>query len=165
VVEQIRNVACLAGNIVTASPISDLNPVLQAAHAVLTLVRLAPASSASPAPAAATAASESDTVTREVNMRNFFLAYRKVDMAPEEVLTSVFVPFTRSLEYVRAFKQARRRDDDISIVTSSMCVRLAQDESADGMCWMRRVWDACQRGGGSPVGSWLARVMVVDVSC
>ncbi len=134
---QIRNVACLAGNIVTASPISDLNPVLQAAHAVLTLVRLTPSSSATPAPvaaAAAAAASESDPVVREVNMRNFFLAYRKVDMAPEEVLTSVFVPFTRSLEYVRAFKQARRRDDDISIVTASMCLRLAADEQPDGMC-------------------------------
>lgn len=39
---QIRNVACLAGNIVTASPISDLNPVLQAAGARLELALLAP---------------------------------------------------------------------------------------------------------------------------
>ena len=37
---QIRNVAALAGNICTASPISDLNPVLMALGASLSLHRL-----------------------------------------------------------------------------------------------------------------------------
>lgn len=34
---QIRNAACIAGNIATASPISDMNPVLQACNATLVL--------------------------------------------------------------------------------------------------------------------------------
>lgn len=34
---QIRNVACVAGNIATASPISDLNPMLVGLDATITL--------------------------------------------------------------------------------------------------------------------------------
>ena len=51
------------------------------------------------------------------------------------MLVSVFVPFTRGpLEFGRALKQARRRDDDISIVTSSFALHLQPadaDASAD----------------------------------
>ena len=62
---QIRNVAALAGNICTASPISDLNPVLMALGASLKLASLDGSNKAS---------------TRIVKMREFFLGYRKVDM-------------------------------------------------------------------------------------
>jgi xanthine dehydrogenase/oxidase len=37
---QIRNMACLGGNLVTASPIADMNPMLTALGAVLVLTRL-----------------------------------------------------------------------------------------------------------------------------
>lgn len=39
---QIRNVASLAGNLATASPISDLNPVLVALGATATVAGVAP---------------------------------------------------------------------------------------------------------------------------
>lgn len=58
----------------------------------------------------------------------FFLAYRKVDVHGTEVLKHVFVPFTRPLEYMSGFKQSRRREDDISIVTSGMRVHLKPDD-------------------------------------
>jgi len=103
---QIRNVACIGGNIVTASPISDLNPLLTACGAVLTLAK---------------ASTESDgVVRRQVAMKDFFLGYRKVNLAPTEVLEYVFIPFTSEFEFVAPFKQARRREDDISIVTCGL---------------------------------------------
>jgi xanthine dehydrogenase/oxidase len=96
----IRNVACVGGNIINASPISDLNPLLMACGAMLKLTSV--------------------DGTRSVPATSFFLAYRKVDMKPNEILESVFIPATKSNEYVLPFKQARRREDDISIVTSGI---------------------------------------------
>ena len=50
-----------------------------------------------------------DFKTRTVGVRDFFLAYRKVDLEADEVLVSVFVPFARAdgLEVARAFKQVQ----------------------------------------------------------
>jgi xanthine dehydrogenase/oxidase len=108
----IRNVACVGGNIATASPISDLNPMLIACKGVLKL--------------------SSVSGVRYVAMDKFFLSYRKVDLAPHEVLESVFIPFTSEFEFVLPFKQARRREDDISIVTAGMRVCLAPSASPSG---------------------------------
>ena len=102
---QIRNVACVAGNIVTASPISDLNPMLMCLGATLRVL--------------------SADGQRIVSHDKFFLSYRKVDLKPNEVLESVFIPFTSKFEFVVPYKQARRREDDISIVTSGMRIELA----------------------------------------
>lgn len=106
---QIRNVACIGGNIVTASPISDMNPVLCSVNAVLTLI--------------------STKGQRTVPINDFFLAYRKVDMQPNEILLDVFIPFTSEFEYVVPLKQARRREDDISIVTAGMRFKLSPTPS------------------------------------
>ncbi|KAF2076171.1 hypothetical protein CYY_002524 [Polysphondylium violaceum] len=103
---QIRNAACLGGNLVTASPISDLNPVLLAAGAILTLVSIN---------------ENNQAVYRKVHINQFFLKYRIVDIKPDEILESVFIPYTRPLEFVYAYKQSRRREDDIAIV--SCCFR------------------------------------------
>mmetsp|Transcript_57580 Transcript_57580/g.134925 ORF Transcript_57580/g.134925 Transcript_57580/m.134925 type:complete len:1389 (-) Transcript_57580:19-4185(-) len=109
---QIRNVAVLAGNVATASPISDMNPVLMALGASLLL---------------ASAGAE----PREVLMTDFFKSYRVVDMQPEEVICSIKVPPPAGdFEFVRSFKQARRRDDDISIVNA--CLRVCLKPTADG---------------------------------
>lgn len=53
-------------------------------------------------------------------------SYRKVAMESDEVIVGVFLPNPRPrpFEFVRPYKQARRREDDISIVTSGMRVRL-----------------------------------------
>lgn len=56
---QIRNAASLGGNIVTASPISDLNPIWMAAGAVFTVVG-------------------QDSGERRIKASEFFLGYRKV---------------------------------------------------------------------------------------
>ncbi|XP_053162879.1 xanthine dehydrogenase/oxidase isoform X2 [Hemicordylus capensis] len=100
---QIRNVAALGGNIMTASPISDLNPVLMASGSKLTLV--------------------SNEGSRTIKMdENFFTGYRKTVLKPQEILLSVEIPYSRKDEYFSAFKQASRREDDIAIVTCGMRV-------------------------------------------
>uniref|UniRef100_A0A663MG97 Xanthine dehydrogenase/oxidase n=1 Tax=Athene cunicularia TaxID=194338 RepID=A0A663MG97_ATHCN len=104
---QIRNVAALGGNIMTASPISDLNPVLMASGSKLTLV--------------------SNQGKRTITMdEKFFTGYRKTIVKPEEILLSVEIPYSKKGEYFSAFKQASRREDDIAIVTCGMRV-LFQD--------------------------------------
>ncbi|KAH0900779.1 hypothetical protein HID58_040282 [Brassica napus] len=104
---QIRNVACIGGNICTASPISDLNPLWMASRAEFRIINCS-------------------GEVRSVPAKDFFLGYRKVDMGSNEILLSVFLPWTRPLEYVKEFKQAHRRDDDIAIVNGGMRVFLEE---------------------------------------
>ncbi|CAI4217180.1 unnamed protein product [Parascedosporium putredinis] len=82
---QIRNVGTPAGNLVTASPISDLNPVLRAANAT--------------------------------------------DLSsPDAIIASIRIPLNQEQgEFFRAYKQAKRKDDDIAIVTAALRVRLDED--------------------------------------
>jgi xanthine dehydrogenase/oxidase len=113
---QIRNAASLAGNIATASPISDMNPVWMAAGAQLNIV----------AP---------DGSTRTLGIReNFFLAYRKTALQPGEVIASVDVPLSRQGEYAFAYKICKRRDDDIAIVNAGMSVVFGADGQSIAEC-------------------------------
>mmetsp|Transcript_48329 Transcript_48329/g.127956 ORF Transcript_48329/g.127956 Transcript_48329/m.127956 type:complete len:1342 (-) Transcript_48329:125-4150(-) len=107
---QIRNVATLGGNIATASPISDLNPCHVAAGATLEVASI----------------KNGSVTTRRVpmgdNNRLFFTGYRVTALDPKEVVVAVCVPLTRDGEYFQAFKQSRRRDDDLAIVNAGMRV-------------------------------------------
>uniref|UniRef100_A0A8D0HBB7 Xanthine dehydrogenase/oxidase n=1 Tax=Sphenodon punctatus TaxID=8508 RepID=A0A8D0HBB7_SPHPU len=107
---QIRNVAALGGNIITASPISDLNPVFMASGSKLTL----------------TSTEGSRTLRMD---EKFFTGYRKTVLKPQEILLSVEIPYTRKGEYFSAFKQASRREDDIAIVTCGMRVLFEEGSS------------------------------------
>lgn len=107
---QIKNVASVGGNICTASPISDLNPLWMAAKAKFRII-------------------DCKGNIRTVLAENFFLGYRKVDLATGEILLSVFLPWTRPFEYMKEFKQAHRRDDDIAIVNAGM--RIFLEEKCD----------------------------------
>ncbi|CAL4993427.1 unnamed protein product [Urochloa decumbens] len=106
---QIRNVASVGGNICTASPISDLNPLWIAAGAKFRIIDV------------------NDNV-RTTLAKDFFLDYRKVDIKPDELLLSVILPWTRPFEYVKEFKQAQRRADDIALVNAGMRVYLREVE-------------------------------------
>jgi xanthine dehydrogenase/oxidase len=105
---QIRNVGTPAGNLVTASPISDLNPVFWAANAVLVAKTL-----------------DKDI---EIPMDQFFTGYRKTALPQDAIIASIRIPVTQAKdEYFRSYKQAKRKDDDIAIVTSTFRVRLNDD--------------------------------------
>uniref|UniRef100_A0A7R9U4K0 FAD-binding PCMH-type domain-containing protein n=1 Tax=Pinguiococcus pyrenoidosus TaxID=172671 RepID=A0A7R9U4K0_9STRA len=106
---QIRNVASLAGNLATASPISDMNPMLMAADATLVLHSLS-------------------SGVRELPVREFFMSYRKTALRPDEVIVHIRVPLSERYEIFMPFKQARRREDDISIVTGGIRICYAPEE-------------------------------------
>jgi xanthine dehydrogenase/oxidase len=104
---QIRNVASLAGNIATASPISDMNPVLMASESFIT-------------------AQSKKKGAFTLPMSSFFTAYRTTTLPPDAVITSIHIPLPPpgAREIMKAYKQAKRKDDDIAIVTSAFRVRL-----------------------------------------
>lgn len=111
---QIRNVATVGGNIVTASPISDLNPVWIATDAAFTVIDAC------------------TNVKRSVRAEDFFVAYRKVDLAPTEVLLAITVPWNIDpFDFAFAFKLSRRKHDDIAIVSAGVRLRVEECRDAD----------------------------------
>lgn len=102
---QIRSVASVGGNIATATSISDLNPIWIAARATIKLV-------------------SEEGGARVLPMSEFFIDYRRTALRPDEVIKSVFVPALRPREYVEAFKQSRRREDDLATANAGMRVLL-----------------------------------------
>ncbi|XP_029303135.1 LOW QUALITY PROTEIN: aldehyde oxidase 1-like [Cottoperca gobio] len=114
--QQIRNVASLGGNIMSAFPNSDLNPVLAAGNCKVSVI--------------------SSGGRREVPLnQHFFVSFGKTILKPEEIVVSVFIPFSKKGEFVRAFRQAPRKESSFSTVTTGMRVffsegsRVVQDVS------------------------------------
>jgi xanthine dehydrogenase small subunit len=104
--QQIRNIATIGGNIGTASPISDLPPVLMAYNASVIL--------------------ESLRGRRAVPFDNFILGYRKTERAPDELIIAVQIPKVSSGTIVRSYKISKRKDLDISTVSAGF--RLERDQ-------------------------------------
>lgn len=103
--KQVRNVACMGGNIMTGSPISDINPILMSAGCSLQVT--------------------STNGSRSVTMDDtFFTSYRKNVIKPEEIVLSIFIPYTSENQHFFAYKQAKRRDDDIAIVNAGFNLHL-----------------------------------------
>ncbi|PMD30262.1 xanthine dehydrogenase-like protein [Hyaloscypha variabilis F] len=107
---QIRNVASLAGNIATASPISDINPVLLTCGASLR-------------------AQSKARGKFKLEMSTFFTGYRTTTLPADAVITHIHIPLppTEAREITKAYKQSKRKDDDIAIVTAAFRVRLNED--------------------------------------
>jgi xanthine dehydrogenase/oxidase len=104
---QIRNVGTPAGNLATASPISDLNPVFVATNATLIAKSL--------------------EKTIEIPMNEFFKGYRVTALPADAIIAGIRIPVFGKGEYMRAYKQAKRKDDDIAIVNAALRVRLSDD--------------------------------------
>ncbi|KAB8346061.1 hypothetical protein FH972_023113 [Carpinus fangiana] len=102
---QIRNVGTPAGNLATASPISDLNPVFVATNAILV--------------------AKSQSKTTEIPMSEFFKGYRLTALPDDAIIASLRIPVADEKgEFIRAYKQAKRKDDDIAIVNAALRVKL-----------------------------------------
>ncbi|EEH16869.1 xanthine dehydrogenase, molybdopterin binding subunit [Paracoccidioides brasiliensis Pb03] len=108
---QIRNAASLAGNIATASPISDMNPVLLAVNATVVV--------------------RSAKEELSIPMVSMFRGYRKTALPPGGIVTHIRIPVPPEgvREITKSYKQAKRKDDDIAIVTAGFRVRLGDDDS------------------------------------
>ncbi|KAJ9656729.1 hypothetical protein H2198_004733 [Neophaeococcomyces mojaviensis] len=105
---QIRNVGTPAGNLATASPISDLNPVFVSTNSVLIAKSL--------------------DKTIEIPMNTFFKSYRVTALPEDAVIAAIRVPVAAEKgHYVRTYKQSKRKDDDIAIVNA--CLSVAMDDS------------------------------------
>ncbi|KAI8677562.1 hypothetical protein NCS56_00646400 [Fusarium sp. Ph1] len=107
---QIRNVASLAGSLATASPISDSAPVLLAAGARVSVL-------------------SRKLGAFDIPLSSWFVSYRTTALPEDGVITQIIIPLADedALEITKAYKQAKRKDDDIAIVTSGLRVRLDQD--------------------------------------
>lgn len=105
--EQIRNRATLGGNLATASPASDLAPVLLALAGV---VRLRSASGA-----------------RDVPADEFFPGYRRTACRADELIESVWLPDRQAGERRGVHKVGTRAAQAIAKVSVVVCARMAND--------------------------------------
>ena len=100
----IRNSATLGGNIANGSPIGDSMPCLIALGARILL--------------------RSGPDTRVIALEDFYLAYQKTDLQPGEFVERILLPLPSTGQRFRAYKIAKRFDQDISIVLGAFSLRL-----------------------------------------
>ena len=64
--------------------------------------------------------------TIEIPMSEFFKGYRTTALPPDAVIAFLRIPVAKEKgEYLRAYKQAKRKDDDIAIVNAALRVSLS----------------------------------------
>jgi xanthine dehydrogenase small subunit len=97
---QIKNAGTLAGNIANASPIADTLPFLYVMNAQLELTGASGA--------------------RTVNIADFYLGYKKLDLRQDELITRILIPLPGDGDTLRLYKISRRSHLDISTFTAAM---------------------------------------------
>jgi xanthine dehydrogenase small subunit len=95
---QIRNVATLAGNMATASPIGDSLPLLLSLDASITI--------------------EDFNKKTVIPLKDFFIGYRKTKLKKGQFIRSIRIPVFKK-NIFKAYKISKRIDDDISSVCAS----------------------------------------------
>lgn len=152
---QIRNVGTPAGNLATASPISDLNPVFVASNAIIVAKSLDKETEIPVGNGGAQISSFESLkkflrhvlfsscnlpgqvliIPLYLQMSQFFKGYRTTALPADAIIASIRIPMTSEKgEHFQAFKQAKRKDDDIAIVNAALRVSLSNKhvvESAD----------------------------------
>ena len=100
----VRESGTLGGNVANGSPIGDSMPLLIALGATLVLA--------------------STRGERTLPIEDFYLAYRKTALAPDEVLARIEVPEPTPHEWLRADKISKRFEDDISAVCLAVALQV-----------------------------------------
>ena len=100
----VRESGTLGGNVANGSPIGDSMPLLIALGATLVLA--------------------STRGERTLPIEDFYLAYRKTALAPDEVLARIEVPQPTPHEWLRADKISKRFEDDISAVCLAVALQV-----------------------------------------
>lgn len=131
----IRNRATLGGNLATASPIGDAAPLLLALDSTCHLA--------------------GPDGRRSLPLSSFFTGYRKTAMAAGEILTAVEIPKPLP-QFLRFYKIAKRRLDDISTVAAAMALDL------DGNGRVRRARFAFGGVAATPIRTIEAEEAIVD---
>jgi len=104
---QIRNVATIAGNIATASPIGDTLPLLLSLDAKVVLQSL-----------------NKKTI---LPLKNFFVNYRKTKLKKKQFIHSIIIPVLKK-NIFKAYKISKRIDDDISSVCASFSLEIKNNK-------------------------------------
>ncbi|XP_070580969.1 xanthine dehydrogenase/oxidase-like isoform X1 [Ptychodera flava] len=111
---QLRNVSGIGSHIFSASPLSDLIPLLIASRAMVTVASLKGGS-------------------RILHLdSSFFTEYRKTCLKEDEVLVSVSIPVAAKNEYIAGYKvkkQVHRRDKEVAMVIAGF--RVIFEENTD----------------------------------
>ena len=100
----VRESGTLGGNVANGSPIGDSMPLLIALGATLVIA--------------------STRGERTLPIEDFYLAYRKTALAPDEVLARIEVPQPTPHEWLRADKISKRFEDDISAVCLAVALQV-----------------------------------------
>ncbi|KAL0214540.1 hypothetical protein P9112_006724 [Eukaryota sp. TZLM1-RC] len=109
----IKSIATVAGNVVTASPVSDLLPVFIATNSVFVISKL-----------------EGDVIkSRKVKATDWVIGYRQVDLNDDEILVGIEMPLGVPNEFIKSFKVSKRKEDDIAVVNG--CIRFKLTPSSN----------------------------------
>ena len=100
---QIRNVATIAGNIATASPIGDNLPLLLALDSKVVLQGI--------------------KKNKILPINDFFISYRKTKLKPGQFIHSIRIPIFDN-NIFKAYKISKRFDDDISSVCAAFNITI-----------------------------------------
>jgi len=103
----VRNRATVAGNIVNASPAGDLSVIFLTLDATVVLAR--------------------KTVRRTIPLRDFFQAYKVVDIAPDEMIVEIRFPVPDAATRFDFEKVGRRARLDIASASSAIRLRVLDD--------------------------------------
>ncbi len=101
---QIRNAGTLAGNIANASPIADSLPFLHVIDAEIEL--------------------SGYKGKRWININKFYHSYKKTEMRPSELITSIRWNLPERSEILKLYKVSKRKDLDISTFTAGILLKV-----------------------------------------
>lgn len=110
---QIRSLATLGGNLGSASPIGDTLPVLMALNARIELQSL--------------------SGKREIRMNEFVIGYRKTQKQGNEIISAVIIPKMNKDSIISSYKVSKRKDLDISTVSSGFSLKFKNDEISEAI--------------------------------
>jgi xanthine dehydrogenase small subunit len=110
----LRNRATLGGNLATASPIGDGAPLLLALNAQVHLA--------------------SPRGLRKVPLASFFTGYRRTALDRNELIAAVEIPKPLPA-FIRFYKVAKRRIDDISTVAAALAMDLDRSGKVARACF------------------------------
>ena len=105
---QIKNIATVVGNVANASPIGDTPPALLALKASVVI-----------------------NETKEIALSDFFLAYRKTALAKGEIITGIKFLLPKKGVDFKLFKNANRKDLDISAVNFAIQVEWKDEKKKE----------------------------------
>ena len=107
----VRNAGTLGGNVANGSPIGDSMPWLIALGAQIVLASV--------------------RGQRVMPLEDFYLAYQKSALQPDEVVQAVRIPLPRKDVRFRVYKLSKRFDQDISAVCAAFALRMDGDTIAE----------------------------------